>query len=226
MVEHLEETLEDDSGGLADQVDLPLLRAAFIPFGDIVSINMPMDYQTGRCQICMTHAPTELLEKHRGFAFIEFEEMEDAMSAIDNMNKSPHIPTPNLEDQETVSVRPPIIDNPGRRLCECRGNTPQYSSVARRGVVKARTSRLAIEKLVDPEVKRTYRNQLPEYLPDGTVSDINGHWEKISKALIKAGTPVCGTTQPTSSKHCISDTVVSLLKTRRQLPPGRHHNST
>ncbi|OON21230.1 hypothetical protein X801_02872 [Opisthorchis viverrini] len=38
-------------GGLADQVDLPLLRAAFIPFGDIVSINMPMDYQTGKCQI-------------------------------------------------------------------------------------------------------------------------------------------------------------------------------
>ncbi|TGZ73837.1 hypothetical protein CRM22_001286 [Opisthorchis felineus] len=34
---------------------------------------MPMDYQT---------------EKHRGFAFIEFEEMEDAMSAIDNMNES------------------------------------------------------------------------------------------------------------------------------------------
>ncbi|KAF6776855.1 hypothetical protein AHF37_04524 [Paragonimus kellicotti] len=58
------------SGGLAEQVDLPLLRAAFIPFGDIISINMPMDYQT---------------EKHRGFAFIEFEEVEDAMSAIDNM---------------------------------------------------------------------------------------------------------------------------------------------
>lgn len=60
-------------GGLADQVDLPLLRAAFIPFGDIVNINMPMDYQT---------------EKHRGFAFIEFEEVEDAISAIDNMNES------------------------------------------------------------------------------------------------------------------------------------------
>ncbi|CAH8657314.1 unnamed protein product [Heterobilharzia americana] len=34
---------------------------------------MPMDYQT---------------EKHRGFAFVEFEEVEDAMSAIDNMNES------------------------------------------------------------------------------------------------------------------------------------------
>ncbi|CAH8633167.1 unnamed protein product [Schistosoma bovis] len=60
-------------GGLSEQVDVPLVRAAFIPFGDIVSINMPMDYQT---------------EKHRGFAFVEFEEVEDAMSAIDNMNES------------------------------------------------------------------------------------------------------------------------------------------
>ncbi|GAA53774.1 ATP-binding cassette transporter, partial [Clonorchis sinensis] len=93
-------------------------------------------------------------------------------------------------------------------------------------VRKTRTPRLAIEKLVDPEVKRNYQNQLVECLPDGTVSDINGHWEKISKALLKVGTSVCGTTQPTSFKHWISDRTVSLLETRRQIPPGRHHNST
>ncbi|GAA57478.1 FAS-associated factor 2, partial [Clonorchis sinensis] len=97
-----------------------------------------------------------------------------------------------------------------------------YRSIAR----KTRTPRLAIEKLVDPEVKRNYQNQLVECLPDGTVSDINGHWEKISKALLKVGTSVCGTTQPTPSKHWISDRTVSLLETRRQIPPGRHHNST
>ncbi|KAM3173535.1 hypothetical protein ACTXT7_012317 [Hymenolepis weldensis] len=34
---------------------------------------MPLDYQT---------------EKHRGFAFIEYEEAEDAIAAIDNMNES------------------------------------------------------------------------------------------------------------------------------------------
>ncbi|GAA56762.1 AP2-associated kinase [Clonorchis sinensis] len=94
------------------------------------------------------------------------------------------------------------------------------------GVRKTRTPRLAIEKLVDPEVKRNYQNQLVECLPDGTVSDINDHWEKISKALLKVGTSVCGTTQPTSFKHWISDRTVSLLETRRQIPPGRHHNST
>ena len=58
-------------GGLADEVDSKVLNAAFIPFGDIVEVNMPIDYET---------------EKHRGFAFIEFELAEDASAAIDNMN--------------------------------------------------------------------------------------------------------------------------------------------
>lgn len=47
--------------------------AAFITFGDIVAISIPMDYETG---------------KHRGFGFVEFELAEDAMAAIDNMNES------------------------------------------------------------------------------------------------------------------------------------------
>ncbi|KAG5451311.1 hypothetical protein CSKR_112993 [Clonorchis sinensis] len=46
-------------------------------------------------------------------------------------NNSPHAPTPNLEDQETVFVRPLAIDQPGMRLCECRRDTPQYSSMGR-----------------------------------------------------------------------------------------------
>eukprot|EP00092_Neocalanus_flemingeri_P014993 GFUD01016192.1.p1 GENE.GFUD01016192.1~~GFUD01016192.1.p1 ORF type:complete len:344 (-),score=122.61 GFUD01016192.1:120-1151(-) len=58
-------------GGLADEVDTKVLNAAFIPFGDIVEVNLPNDYET---------------EKHRGFAFIEFELPEDAQAAIDNMN--------------------------------------------------------------------------------------------------------------------------------------------
>ncbi|GAA52187.1 ATP-binding cassette transporter [Clonorchis sinensis] len=94
------------------------------------------------------------------------------------------------------------------------------------GIRKMRTPRLVIENLVDAEVKRNYQNQLLEWLPDVTVSDINGHWEKISKALLKVGTSVCSTTQSTSSKHWISDRTVSLLETRQQIPPGRHHIST
>ncbi|MGH0158575.1 UNVERIFIED_CONTAM: hypothetical protein FKN15_069765 [Acipenser sinensis] len=48
-------------GGIAEEVDEKVLHAAFIPFGDISDIQIPLDYET---------------EKHRGFAFIEFEMAE------------------------------------------------------------------------------------------------------------------------------------------------------
>lgn len=57
-------------GGLAEEVDEKVLNAAFIPFGDIIDIQIPLDYET---------------EKHRGFAFVEFESAEDAAAAMDNM---------------------------------------------------------------------------------------------------------------------------------------------
>ncbi|XP_016303585.1 peptidyl-prolyl cis-trans isomerase E-like isoform X1 [Sinocyclocheilus anshuiensis] len=60
-------------GGLAEEVDKKVLHAAFIPFGDITDIQIPLDYET---------------EKHRGFVFLEFELAEDAAAAIDNMNES------------------------------------------------------------------------------------------------------------------------------------------
>ena len=49
-------------GGLDDKVDQNLLHAAFIPFGDIKDVSIPLDFKTG---------------KHRGFGFVEFEEKED-----------------------------------------------------------------------------------------------------------------------------------------------------
>lgn len=57
-------------GGLAEEVDEKVLRSAFLVFGEVTDIQIPLDYQT---------------EKHRGFAFIEFEFAEDAAAAIDNM---------------------------------------------------------------------------------------------------------------------------------------------
>jgi len=61
-------------GGLADEADEKVVSAAFIPFGDIINIEIPPDYENQ--------------EKHRGFAFIEYELAEDAAAAIDNMNDS------------------------------------------------------------------------------------------------------------------------------------------
>lgn len=38
------------SGGLAEEVDEKVLHAAFIPFGDIIDIQIPLDYETGETQ--------------------------------------------------------------------------------------------------------------------------------------------------------------------------------
>ena len=54
-------------------MDEAVIRAAFVPFGDLTEVQIPLDYET---------------EKHRGFAFVEFELPEDAKAAIDNMNDS------------------------------------------------------------------------------------------------------------------------------------------
>jgi peptidyl-prolyl isomerase E (cyclophilin E) len=53
---------------------MQMLHAACIPFGDIVDVNMPMDWGKDT--------------KHRGFAFVEFESAEDAAACIDNLNDS------------------------------------------------------------------------------------------------------------------------------------------
>ena len=34
-------------GGLAEEVDEKIIHAAFIPFGDIIDIQIPLDYETG-----------------------------------------------------------------------------------------------------------------------------------------------------------------------------------
>jgi len=58
-------------GGIADPVTETTLRAAFLPFGPIKSVDMPRDYAKGT---------------HRGFGFVEFESADDAEEAIFNMD--------------------------------------------------------------------------------------------------------------------------------------------
>ncbi|KAJ3321674.1 hypothetical protein HDV06_003967 [Boothiomyces sp. JEL0866] len=60
-------------GGLLPEITPQILRTAFIPFGDILSIQMPLDVDN---------------QKHRGFAFIEYETQEDCQAALENMNLS------------------------------------------------------------------------------------------------------------------------------------------
>ena len=62
-------------GNLPATVSVPLLHAAFIPFGPILDIHLPAD-------------PDAKTPRHRGFAFIEYADQEDALDAIDNMHWS------------------------------------------------------------------------------------------------------------------------------------------
>lgn len=48
-----------------------ILRAAFAPFGELTDVNLPLDSST---------------QKHKGFAFLQYDERSDAADAIDNMN--------------------------------------------------------------------------------------------------------------------------------------------
>lgn len=58
-------------GGLDEAVTEEILHAAFIPFGDIASVQIVKDFAAN---------------KTRGFAFVEFELDEDAEAAIENMD--------------------------------------------------------------------------------------------------------------------------------------------
>jgi peptidyl-prolyl isomerase E (cyclophilin E) len=60
-------------GGLDHSVTEEIVYAAFIPFGDIREVNLPKDF-------------TE--NKNKGFAFVDYEEEEDASAAVENMHGS------------------------------------------------------------------------------------------------------------------------------------------
>lgn len=63
-------------GGLDQAVSQQTLYHAFLPFGDIVEVNLPKPENPGAS------------EPHRGFGYVEFEMAADAADAIDNMDRS------------------------------------------------------------------------------------------------------------------------------------------
>ena len=76
-----------------------ILRAAFIPFGEVTDVNMPMDNSScerdrpthrplARLKLQADASRSSLAAKHKGFAFLQFEDRHDAADAIDNMNNA------------------------------------------------------------------------------------------------------------------------------------------
>ncbi|KER22536.1 hypothetical protein T265_09401 [Opisthorchis viverrini] len=92
------------------------------------------------------------------------------------------------------------------------------------GSRKVRTNRTATERLADPDVRRTYKNRILEFLPSAPPSDVNSYWDEIATSLHSAGNFACGTTHPGALKHRISDRTLALLKSRRNIPAGPEHN--
>jgi RNA recognition motif-containing protein len=63
-------------GGLAPVVTAANLHDAFIPFGEIADISLPKNENPNST------------DPHRGFAYVEFEDPEDAKEAMDNMDQA------------------------------------------------------------------------------------------------------------------------------------------
>ncbi|KAH8899519.1 hypothetical protein GQ53DRAFT_313736 [Thozetella sp. PMI_491] len=62
--------------GLATAVTAVNIHDAFIPFGEIADVSLPKNENPNST------------EPHRGFAYVEFEDADDAKEAIDNMDQS------------------------------------------------------------------------------------------------------------------------------------------
>ena len=63
-------------GGLASIVTEAHIHDAFIPFGEIADVSLPKQDKPNST------------EPHRGFAYVEFEDPDDAKAAVDNMDQS------------------------------------------------------------------------------------------------------------------------------------------
>ncbi|KAK3905360.1 hypothetical protein C8A05DRAFT_30823 [Staphylotrichum tortipilum] len=65
-------------GGLAPLVTTQTLQEAFLPFGEIADVSLPRN----------ENPQTRAAEPHRGFAYVEFEDPDDAREAVDNMDQA------------------------------------------------------------------------------------------------------------------------------------------
>ena len=69
-------------GGLAPMVTLGSLHDAFVPFGEIADVSLP---RSDRADATDTRTGESA---HRGFAYVEYEDPDDARDAVDNMDQA------------------------------------------------------------------------------------------------------------------------------------------
>lgn len=72
-------------GGLASMVTKGSLEDAFVPFGEIADVSLPKNDKPNRDK---DQDPAAADSQHRGFAYVEYEDADDAQEAIDNMDQA------------------------------------------------------------------------------------------------------------------------------------------
>lgn len=88
-------------GGLENSITKQVLQEAFLPFGEIISVNLPsskdddqhrrdrdQDWGRDRARCGAGGGGDKENDSHRGFGYVEFDSPEDALAAIDNMDQA------------------------------------------------------------------------------------------------------------------------------------------
>lgn len=101
-------------GGLGPQVTVANVHDAFIPFGDIADVSLPRNERHGKNSRANGAdedgaAPEPEASGHRGFAYVEYEDADDAKEAIDNMDKSEFFG----RSIKVTAAKPPKTSNEG-----------------------------------------------------------------------------------------------------------------
>ena len=107
-------------GGLEESINEAILHSAFIPFGEIKDVNIPLDNTTGQ---------------HRGFGFVEYEDPVDAADAIDNTHNAELYGRVNTSLQGSSVVQRLEVSRaaqatvwraaPSFHMVQCRGSARQ-----------------------------------------------------------------------------------------------------
>lgn len=87
------------TGGFGQDVDSQLLYSTFLPFGEILDVQLPPDPAKSGCRHRQEGQDYESNEdlydlfvtigdskQHRGFGFVTFSQNADALDAVDNMH--------------------------------------------------------------------------------------------------------------------------------------------